>query len=298
VHLRELRYFVAVAEHLHFTRAADALYVSQPALSKQIRTLESQLRAPLFVRDRRTVALTPVGAALLPQARATLAAWDLAEQELATASAAQHATLVVGMSTGLGRGLLPAVRARLAETAPHARLLVRQIPWNDPTGGLAASSDRTDAAVVWLPLPDPRPYEWIDVVTEARLVALPAGHRLAGRDDLDITDLLDEPFLALPVASGPLRDHWLATDSRAGHPPRVGAEIASTEEAVEALTAGLGICLVAAGNATLVSRDGVAIRPLTGVTPSRLVFAWRRDDDRPLLALLRAAVTTSTGTRP
>jgi DNA-binding transcriptional LysR family regulator len=291
VHLRELRYFVAVAEHLHFTRAAEALFVSQPALSKQIRAVERQLRAPLFVRDRRTVTLSPAGAALLPVARAVLAEWDRGEQALAAASAAQDATLVVGISTGLGRGLLPAVRARLADTAPHAQLRIRQIAWDDPTGGLAmGGADRTDAAFVWLPLPDPEPYEWMDVAAEPRMVALPAGHHLAERDDLDIADVLDEPFLALPGSSGPLRDHWLAVDARGGRPARIGAEIASAEETVEGLTAGLGICLLAAGNAPLIARDGIVIRALTGVTPSRLVLAWRRDDRRPLLDLLRSAV--------
>src|SRR3954447_11776614 len=101
VHLRDLRYFVAIAEHLHFTRAAEALHVSQPTLSKQVRALEGQLRVPLFERDRRAVRLTPAGAALLPHARAVLEAWSRAEQELAEAAAAHRATLVVGISTGL-----------------------------------------------------------------------------------------------------------------------------------------------------------------------------------------------------
>jgi DNA-binding transcriptional LysR family regulator len=291
VHVRDLRYFVAVAEHLHFTNAAEALFVSQPALSKQIRALEAQLRAPLFVRDRRTVELTPAGAALLPKARAVLTAWSDAETALATASATQRATVVVGMSTGLGRGLLPAVRARLAGRATGVQLRVRQIGWDDPTAGLAGSgSDRTDAAFVWLPLPDPTNYRWIEVATEPRLVALPADHRLAARDEIAFADLLDEPFLALPAASGPLRDFWLALDARANHPPLIGAEIATTEETVEALTAGLGVCLVAAGNVPLIARDGVVVRSVTGVEPSRLVLAWNRDDDRPLLTQLRAAV--------
>ena len=219
VHLRELRYFVAVAEHLHFTHAAESLHVSQPALSKQIRSLEADLRVLLFVRHRRTVQLTAAGAALLPHARAVLGAWSQAKQGLAAVAAAEHATLAVGISTGLGRGLLPAVRVRLAESAPLARLQIRQVLWGDPTGGLAADDPgRTDAAFVWLPVPNPQLYEWLEVSIEPRLIALPATHPLAVREDLDITDVLDEPFLALPAESGALRDYWLANDFRDGRP--------------------------------------------------------------------------------
>jgi DNA-binding transcriptional LysR family regulator len=132
VHLRELRYFVAVAEHLHFGRAAESLFVSQPALSKQIRTLERQLRVRLFVRDRHTVRLTAAGTALLPRAREVLAAWEQAEDALAAASAESAATLTVGINTGIGRGMLPAVRARFEAAAPTARLLVRQVAGTTP----------------------------------------------------------------------------------------------------------------------------------------------------------------------
>lgn len=289
MHLRELRYFVAVAEHLHFTRAAEALFVSQPALSKQIRALETQLRMPLFERDRRSVRLTPAGLALLTGARAVLQAWQEAEAATAATSVRGAATLVVGMSTGLGRGLLPAVRARYAELAPAARLQLRQVAWNDPTGGLAAD-DPTDAAFVWLPLPGAHQYRWLPVATEPRLVALPAGHRLAARPAVAFEDLLDEPFLALPASSGVLRDFWLATDARNGRSARIGAEVASSEETAEALNAGLGVCLIAAGNADLVTRDGTTTRPVTGLGPSELVLAWRADDERPLLRHLRSSL--------
>ena len=291
VHLRELRYFVTVAEHLHFTRAAEALFVSQPALSKQIRALEQQLRVPLFDRDPQRVRLTAAGRALLPRARAVLDAWQVAEADLAAAATEQAATLVVGMSTGPGRGVLPAVRARLAEAAPGVRLQLRQVPWDDPAGGLTADGPhRTDAAFVWSPVPEPERFAWLTVAAEPRLLAMPAGHRLAGRDTVDIADLLDEPFLALPATSAALRDHWLATDARGGRRVVVGAEVGTTEETVEALTAGLRVCLIAAGNAPVICRDGIVTRPVTGVTPSELVLLWRRGDDRPLLEQLRSAV--------
>lgn len=298
VHLRDLRYFVRVAELLHFGRAAEALFVSQPALSKQIRALETQLRTVLFERDRRTVRLTAAGAALLPAARTVLEGWERAETALAAAAVTAEATLVVGMSTGLGRGLLPAVRARFAERAPRARLRIRQIPWDDPTGGLAgAGGDRTDAAFVWLPLPEPHRYRVLPVATEPRRLLLPAGHPLAARDVVAFAELLDESFLALPAAAGSLRDYWLATEARGGRRVVVGAEIATTDETVEALVAGLGVSLVAAGNVDLFRHPGIAVRDVSGVAPSELVLAWRREDERPLLQTFVttvAAVTTGS----
>ncbi|MBT2440705.1 LysR family transcriptional regulator [Streptomyces sp. ISL-36] len=292
VHGRDLRYFVAVAEELHFTRAAERLYVSQPALSKQIRALERQLGVVLFDRDRQGVRLTPVGTALLPHARAVLAAGEEAWAVVRGAKEAASSTLVVGMSTSPGRGgLLPAIRSRFTEAHPGARLKLRQVGWEDPTAGLADGT--SDVAFVWLPLAGSERYRWVVVATEPRLVALPETHPLAGRESVDFAELLDEPFLALPAATPELRDHWLALDARDGRPPVVGAEIASTDETYEALVDGLGVCLVAAGNAPLLTRGGVVTLPVHGLTPTRFALAWRADDTRGLVrAYAKAAAET------
>ncbi|SEN54483.1 DNA-binding transcriptional regulator, LysR family [Actinacidiphila rubida] len=288
VHGRDLRYFTVVAEELHFTRAAERLYVSQPALSKQIRALERQLGTPLFVRDRHGVALTAAGTALLPHARRVLEAWDAARGAVEEAKAAQRSTLVVGMSTSPGRGgLLPAVRSRFTAACPEAVLRLRQVGWEDPSAGLADGT--SDVAFVWLPLPGEDRYAHLVVAEEPRLVALPERHPLAGRDAVDFAELAAEPFLALPAAAGPLRDYWLALDARGGRPPRIGAEVASTEETYEALTAGLGVVLLAAGNAPLVSLGGVVTRPVRGISPSRFALAWRRDAAGPLVRAYAAA---------
>jgi DNA-binding transcriptional LysR family regulator len=277
VHLRDLRYFTTVAEELHFTRAAERLYVSQPALSKQIRALERQLGVELFRRDRQGVTLTAAGTALLPHARRVLATWADGAAAVARARAAERSTLVVGMSTSPGRGgLLPAIRSRFTAAHPDAVLRLRQVPWEDPTAGLADGG--ADVAFVWLPLPDAERYAWTVIAEEPVEIALPESHPLAGRPEIDFRDLLDEPFLALPRSSGPLRDHWLALDARGGRPPVIGAEIAGTEETYEALVAGLGICLVATGNVPLLTLGGVTTRPLRGVPPSRYVLAWRTED--------------------
>jgi DNA-binding transcriptional LysR family regulator len=282
VHGRDLRYFVAVAEELHFTRAAERLFISQPALSKQIRMLERQLGAPLFDRGRDGVRLTPVGEALLPHARRVLAAWDIGWAEVERARSSQRSILVAGMSTSPGRGgLLPAIRSRFTELHPEATVQLRQIGWNDSTAGLAERA--VDVAFVWLPLPDPGRYRWIVVAEEPRLVAMADSHPLAGHDVIEFAELMDEPFLALPPDAGPLRDYWLALDARDGRLPRIGAEIASTDETYEALVDGRGVCLVAAGNAPLITLGGVTTRPVHGISPSQLALAWHADDSRPLV---------------
>ena len=282
VHGRDLRYFVAVAEELHFTRAADRLFVSQPALSKQIGMLERQLGARLFERGRDGVRLTPVGTALLPHARLVLAEWDRAWEAAGQAKASQRATLAVGMSTSPGRGgLLPAIRSRFTAARPQATVNLRQVSWGDPTAGLADGS--SDVAFVWLPVPDPGRFRWIVVADEPRLVAMAGTHPLASREVIPFADLLDEPFLALPRSAGPLRDYWLALDARDGKPPRIGDEIAGAEETYEALVDGRGVCLLASGNAPLIVREGVVARPVRGISPSQLALAWRATDRRPLV---------------
>ncbi|WP_405586968.1 LysR family transcriptional regulator [Streptomyces sp. NBC_01190] len=293
VHGRDLRYFVAVAEELHFTRAAERLYVSQPALSKQVRALERQLGALLFVRDRQGVALTPAGAALLPYARQVLETWDEAWAVVEGAKSAERSTLVIGMSTSPGRGgLLPAIRSRFGARCPGATLRLRQVGWTDPTAGLADGA--SDLAFVWLPLPDEERYDHLVLAEEPRLVAFPDSHPLAARAGVDFAELLDEPFLALPPDAGPLRDYWLALDARGGRPARIGGEVAGTEETYEALVAGLGVVLVAAGNAPLITLGGVTTRPVVGLSPSRFALAWPRASAHPLVPAYVAACREAT----
>jgi LysR substrate binding domain len=185
----------------------------------------------------------------------------------------RHTALVAGMSTSPGRGgLLAAIRSRFTALHPEATVQLRQVSWDDPTAGLADST--VDVAFVWLPLPGPGCYRWVVVAEEPRLVAMPDSHRLASRDTVDFADLLDEPFLALLRSAGPLRDYWLAADARGGRPPRIGAEIASTDETYEALVDGRSVCLVAAGNAPLVTLGDVTTRPVHGISHSQLALAW------------------------
>lgn len=281
VHGRDLRYFIAVAEELHFTRAAERLFISQPALSKQIRMLERSIGVELLRREGRSVSLSPAGEALLPRARETVAAWDRAVESIEESKRAVASTLVVGMSTSPGRGLLPAIRSRFGQAAPLAQLKLRQVGWEDPTAGLA--DQLCDIAFVWLPIPAQDRYSWVVLAEEPCLVALAETHPRAAEPELLFEDLLDEPFLALPESAGPLRDYWLAIDQRSGRAPVIGAIVTSPDETYEALLDGRGICLLAHGNAPSLTREGVVTRSVRGVPSCQLALAWRAADRNPLI---------------
>ncbi|SNQ47864.1 LysR family transcriptional regulator [Frankia canadensis] len=286
VHIRHLRYFVAVAEELSFTVAARRLFVSQPALSKQIRQFESSFRATLFERSARAVSLTEAGQALLPNARRVIAQWEDAQRAVANAVDAQYRTLIVGFQAKIGRGLIPHVTATMGAELPQWRLLFRQIGWSDPSVGLAGGE--VDVALAWLPVPAHGGFSWKVVATEHRLVALPSTHHLAPRADLTFADLAADPFIALPAQAGPPRDFWLAT-ARRGTQPAVAAEAATAEEALDAIAAGTGIALLPAGHADLARRDDIILRPVRDLPPAELAVLWRSGDDRPAVHTFTAA---------
>lgn len=277
VHLRDLRYFVAVADELNFTRAARRLHLSQPALSKQIAGLETALRAQLLRRDHRRVELTTAGAALHQAARRLLADWDQTAAEVADAAAAEARVLRAGTLTSLGRALYPAVLEHYGKRQPGWRVELRSFGWGDPTAGLA--SEDTDVAFIWLPTGDDS-IAWQVLATERRFVALSSRHPLAGRAAVSFAEVAAEPFAALPASAGPARDFWLAIGHRDGVPPRVAAEVASADEVFELVTAGAAVTLLAEGNAAVYARPGIACIPVTGLEPARLAVAWRRGDQR------------------
>jgi DNA-binding transcriptional LysR family regulator len=218
----------------------------------------------------------------LPHAKRLLADWDLAAAAVERVRDAGRHRLVVGMSTSPGRGgLLPAIRSRFVDKYPDATLTLHQVDWDDPTAELADAT--SDVSFVWLPLPDPDRFQWIVLLEQPRLVAMPEEHPLASRESIHFDELLDEPILALPLTAGPLRDYWLATSQRHGHAHVIGAEITSSDETYEALVDGRGICLLDSGNAPSITRGGVVTRPVDGLPSGQLVLAWRRDRPHPLI---------------
>lgn len=282
--VRALRCFAVVAEELSVTRAAERLLVSQPALSKQLRQLERLVRADLLHREPRGVRLTEAGEALLPRARAVLAAWDAAVADIGTATR----TLTVGFHTRIGRGLVPGVTARMAADLPDWQLRFAQVSWADPAVGLGGA---VDVALAWLPVPAAAGLASKVVATEDRVVVLPATHPLAARAELRLADLAVEPFIALPATAGPMRAFWLAEAQRTA-PARVAAEAGTADECYEAVAAGIGVAFAAAGNAVTYHREDVVHRAVRDLPPARLAVLWRRDDRRHAVRLVVDACCT------
>ena len=268
---------MAVAEELNFTRAAERLHLSQPALSKQIRGLETTLRAQLFRRDRRQVELTAAGAALRAVAGSLLQEWDEGAAVVADAAARDVRVLRVGTLTSIGRALYPAITDHFAKRQPGWQVELHTCGWGDPTAGLR---DReADAAFVWLPIDDAG-IETVVLATERRFVAMSAGHPLAGRHSIEFSEIVDEPVAALPASAGPQRDFWLAAGARAGRAPRVAAEVSASDEKFEIVSSGAAITLLAEGNAGIYAREGIVCIPVSGLDPARLAIAWRHGDRR------------------
>jgi DNA-binding transcriptional LysR family regulator len=293
-HLRDLRYFVAVAEELNFTRAAERLHISQPALSKQIQGLETALRARLFARDRH-VSLTAAGTALLSVARPLLDHWDEGTAAVADAAAAEARTLRVGTLTSIGRDLYPSAVDHFAKREPGWRIELRSFSWADPTAGLRRHA--TDAAFLWLPL-DGDDIAVRVLIAEPRYVALSASHPLAGRREVTFADIADERFAALPRTAGPLREFWLATDQRAGRPAVVAAEVASADEKFEIVSTGTAVALVAEGNAVVYNRPGIVCVPVSDLGPAQLAVGWRRNDPRHAVRSFVDACTDAADALP
>jgi DNA-binding transcriptional LysR family regulator len=301
-HLRALRCFVAAAEEQHFTRAAARLHLAQPALSKHVRALETLVRTPLFTRGRYGARLTAAGTALLPHAQQLLAAWDSGRAALEQAVQTEHRQLVVGLRSSVGRGLLRRTAVSFQQQHPQWRVRTRQYSFADPFAGLLPLADEpttTDVALLWLPLPAHDALTTQILLSEPRLIALPAEHPLARLDQVPFDALLDEPFLALPASTGPQRSFWLADELRNGRPARIGAVVYGPEEVVEALAAGTGVAFISAGNAELHRSPVFVTRPVPGVPPADLAVVWRKADPRPAIRdYVHACHTAATDGSP
>ena len=271
--VRQLRYFVAVAEELNFTRAAERLNVVQQSLSSAIARLESSLGFKLFERSSRAVTLSERGSQWLPHAREVLAAAERAQtaaRDLATGSVG---TLRVGLAATAAVDLTPAVLRAFAERHPRVRLLTQHYGFEDPTGGLRGHA--TDVAIVRPPVrrvrtrPDrprqrapPRSRRW-------RAPARAPGDRQVRRRGRRAVDR-DRRVRSLWCA------FWRVSDRRA-RPPRFGAHGRTLDDLLEAARAGRAIGLVPASVANSHKWPGLAFIEVTDLPPSDIAVAWRAD---------------------
>ncbi|MDF5711339.1 MAG: LysR substrate-binding domain-containing protein [Nostoc sp. S4] len=279
--LRLLRYFVAVAEELNFTRAAERLYISQPALSKQIRQLERELGIELLRRNSREVKLTAAGEALLPLAAGLIEDWQFTLLKLREVAARETQTLRVGFICRIGNELTKSILSRFQVVQPGWKVAIRFFEFSDPTAGLL--SGNTDVALLWLPVPKQEKLFTKILLVEPRWVALSSEHPLAQREVLQIADLVNEPFITVPSETGIWRDYWLAKNERDGHPIVFGTEVNNTNEAMEAVINNQGIALVSESSTQVYMLSGQTFRRVEDVSPSVLAVAWRRDSSNSVV---------------
>ncbi|MFE3190725.1 LysR family transcriptional regulator [Nocardia sp. NPDC059240] len=278
VDTRLLRYFAAVAEEGNLSRAAERLFVSQPALTKQIKQLEAQLGVQLFTRSKAGMALTDPGRALAARAPRVLGSWDEALTETRSAASRAASVLRVGYVASAANESTQPIIAEFTRRRPGWRVDMRQAAaWSNPTAGLI--DGEVDVALLRLPFPGDHALRTQWLLTEPRWVALPAAHPLATRAAIEFHELWDEPFVAAPPETGAWRDFWLATDERAGHPVRIGAITDRTDDWLSAVANGYGIALAPASAARFFARPGIVYRPVTGVSPTRVGVVWRPGAD-------------------
>ncbi|HWE58234.1 MAG TPA: LysR substrate-binding domain-containing protein [Solirubrobacteraceae bacterium] len=276
VTLAQLAYFVAVAEELNFTRAAERLHVSQSPLSQAIRTLETNLGVALLQRTSRHVELTAAGEELLPAARAALGAVEHAVS-VARSAAADEQRLRVGFLAYGACDVIDRTLAAFAAPASDLRLEARQADFSDPTAGLAAGN--VDAAFLRLPVTAPE-LELETLTSEPRVAVLPAWHPLAGRTSVAIGDLVDEHWLQMPGRDHSWRDFWLATGHRGGIAPLLGPEVRTVDEQLAATATGGYVSLAPQSVASSYARPGISYVPVPEIEPSVVAIGWRRSDQR------------------
>src|SRR5215208_2419899 len=298
--LRHLRYFVAVAEELHFGRAAERLHIAQPPLSRQIRDLERELGTPLFERVPRGVELTPVGRAFLPEARLTLA-------QAQRAARGEIGRLRVGfVEAATYSGILPDVLGFFRMHLPNIGLSLFEM---DAAQQAEALRDgRIDVGILHSPPPDAE--RWLrtePVYADPLIAAVPHAHRLAGRARLALRDLAAESFVLFPRTVGPaLYDDIITRCRSVGFSPRVVQEASGWHTLAGLVGADVGVAFVPRSLRQL-QRPGVVYRPVRDLSVDLGMSAvWRRSDKSPvrerfvtvLRAVARVRPRAKGGSRP
>ena len=280
--LRHLRYFVAVAEELHFGRAAEKLHIAQPPLSQQIQQLEREMGVPLFHRANRRVTLTAAGQVFLGEVRRSLDGLAQAVQAARRADRGEVGILAVGFVASATYDLLPTLLAQFRAQFPDVELLLYELNAAEQAGALA---DRRIHVGLARPSLEDAGLVVETVLREPFLVALPETHPLAVRERPALAELSGEPFISFPENPKPsYADAIKAVCARAGFSPNVVQEAREMQTALSLVAAGLGVTLVPA-SVQNVRRRGVVYRPLADAdATTELTVAYRRDDSSPPLS--------------
>jgi DNA-binding transcriptional LysR family regulator len=284
--LRHLRYFVAVAEELHFRRAAERLHMSQPPLSQQIRQLEEEVGAQLLARNQHRVELTAPGAAFLGRAREILDAVEAAALEARRVQRGEVGRLAVGFVGSAMYSFVPELLGAFREQHGDVALRLQELGTTEQLRQLEIG--RIDIGFV-RPR-QPRPGLSIEpVYAEPVMVALPELHPLAAAPRVHIHDLTGEPLVLLTRAGSPgLRKTLAQVTDQLGGEEVIVQEAAEMQTVIGLVAAGVGISLVPESVRAL-QRSGVTYRPLAADAPTvELAAAWRTGDDSPVLAAFLA----------
>jgi DNA-binding transcriptional LysR family regulator len=286
----QLRYFSAVAERLHFGRAAEALHISQPPLSRAVRALEAQLGVALFVRNRRRVELTPAGERLLEETRRLTSHLERTVADLRAMASGEEARLRIGFVSLADYGVLPGLLKAYKAGRPRVRLALREMLSPEQAGALAAGE--LDFGLLLPPVAGAAELDHLIVQRERFVVALPARHRLARERKVAMRSLAGEPLVMVPREIAPgLYDIVANLAARCGFSLNVSQEAIQMQTVVSLVSSGLGAAVVPASVANL-GRRGVVYRELADAHPRLDVWlAWPRRALEPaaqdLVALAR-----------
>lgn len=291
--LRHLRYFLAVAEERHFTRAAERLGIGQPPLSQQIQALEREIGTPLFLRLPRGVELTDAGRSFLQDAQAVVRDAQRAIERARRVARGELGRIRVGMiNSAPFHPFIPHVIREYRKRFPNVALTLQEN--STPMLAQALLQDQVDIAFVRPLLGDNSGLQTRHLFDEDVVVALPSGHPLARRKRLPLLALSLEPFVLFPrnVGSG-LYDDIIAVCREVGFSPRIVQETQQVTSIVNLVAAGLGVSLVPA-SMQQVHTDGVTYRPISGTRPKARMSLIHREDiaaNSPVAHMIELAST-------
>ncbi len=262
-----------LGEELNYRRAAERLFITQPALSTAIKQLEHQTGVTLFRRNTRAVALTDLGAVWLPRVQDALRGVDAAVDDL-IATSRRDRRIRLGYLIGTGADVLFRLVRHFETAYPEISVEPREFDFSDPTAGLADGT--TEVAIIRPPVDLPE-HRMLILDAENWVACLPRDHRLAHRSELSIAELLDDPIVVAPGSAGRWRDYWMATDARNGKPPTIAAVAATYEEETTTIARGLGISFTSEASARLYDRQGIAYVPIVDRPRNYTALAWHPD---------------------